>query len=60
MLFSSGRFFAANELKTLLGYVVMNYDVKTQDGGRPKNDKAFGTNIAKTDVDIYFKRRRRD
>jgi cytochrome P450 len=32
-----GRFFAVNELKTMLAHVLLNYDVKLADGKRPEN-----------------------
>lgn len=32
-----GRFFAANELKVLLAYIICNYEFKTSDGKRPAN-----------------------
>ncbi len=35
---SPGRFFAASELRAVLAYIVMNYDLKLEGGGpRPKN-----------------------
>ena len=35
---SPGRFFAANELKAMLAYIVLNYDLKIDgDGPRPAN-----------------------
>lgn len=35
---SPGRFFAANELKAMMAYLIMNYDVKLEDEGmRPEN-----------------------
>lgn len=35
---SPGRFFAANELKSLLAFIVLNYDLKLGgDGQRPRN-----------------------
>lgn len=35
---SPGRFFAANELRAMLAYIVMNYDLKLEgEGPRPKN-----------------------
>ena len=35
---SPGRFFAANELKALLAFMVLNYDFKlAEDGPRPAN-----------------------
>ncbi|KAM5543922.1 hypothetical protein V8D89_002539 [Ganoderma adspersum] len=40
-----GRFFAANELKALLAYIVLNYDLKLGgDGTRPPN-LYYGTNV---------------
>lgn len=35
--YSPGRFFAANELKALLAYIVCNYEFKTVSGSRPAN-----------------------
>ena len=35
---SPGRFFAASELKAMLAYIVVNYDMKiANDGPRPEN-----------------------
>jgi len=34
---SPGRFFAVSELKALLGFTLLTYDVKTKDGKRPKD-----------------------
>jgi hypothetical protein len=40
-----GRFFAATELKAMLGHLVMNYDVKAEvEGVRPPDD-IFGIRI---------------
>ena len=42
---SPGRFFVANELKAMLAYIVLNYDIKLPgDGSRPEN-VCFGLNI---------------
>ncbi|KAL0949829.1 hypothetical protein HGRIS_009864 [Hohenbuehelia grisea] len=38
-----GRFFASNELKTMLAHVVLNYDVKLKDGILPPRQN-FGAN----------------
>ena len=36
--FSPGRFFAVTELKSMLAHVILNYDVKLENGGpRPAN-----------------------
>ena len=34
---SPGRFFAVNEVKSLLAYTLLNYDATTRDGKRPMN-----------------------
>ena len=34
---SPGRFFAANELKILMGYILCNYEFKFENGKRPEN-----------------------
>ena len=36
-LSSPGRFFAAAQLKALLAYIVINYDIKLEGNARPKN-----------------------
>ena len=36
-LSSPGRFFAAAQLKALLAYMVINYDIKLEGNARPKN-----------------------
>ncbi|RDX53553.1 cytochrome P450 [Lentinus brumalis] len=53
-----GRFFAANELKAMLAYVVLNYDLKLPgDGPRPDNF-CFGMNlIPDPKAEILFRRR---
>ncbi|KAM6503707.1 Cytochrome P450 [Amanita muscaria] len=54
-----GRFFVANELKLMLAYAVMNYDVKMADGkGRPGSWK-FGIHRAPDrSAQILFRKRR--
>jgi len=37
-LFSPGRFFTEMELKAILCYLLLNYDLKTEDGSRPPNE----------------------
>ena len=42
---SPGRFFAANELKAMLAFMVVNYDLKLAgDGARPAN-VFFGSSV---------------
>jgi hypothetical protein len=43
--YSPGRFFAANEMKTLLAHILVTYDVKFENEGvRPEN-QCFSTYI---------------
>lgn len=36
--YSPGRFFAVNELKAMMAYILLTYDVKTEvEGVRPEN-----------------------
>lgn len=38
LILSPGRFFAVNELKAMMAYVLLNYDVKLEkEGIRPSN-----------------------
>ena len=39
---STGRFFASNELKTMLAYVLLNYGVKMASGNQRSRDWSFG------------------
>jgi len=41
-----GRFFAANELKAMMAYLVMNYDVKAEEEGVHPPDQVFGSAFA--------------
>ncbi|TFK88883.1 cytochrome P450 [Polyporus arcularius HHB13444] len=54
-----GRFFAANELKAMLAFIVLNYDVKlANDAPRPEN-RCFGPNIIPDPgAEIMFRKRR--
>ena len=53
-----GRFFAVNELKAMMAYVVMNYDVKAEvEGVRPEN-VYFGTRlIPSPTAKVLFRKR---
>ncbi|RPD64698.1 cytochrome P450 [Lentinus tigrinus ALCF2SS1-6] len=54
-----GRFFAANELKAMLAFIVLNYDLKfaNDSAGRPEN-VCFGLNlIPNPSAEILFRRR---
>ena len=55
---SPGRFFAANELKAMLAYIVVNYDLKIGgDGHRPEN-VYFGANVIPSPSgEVMFRKR---
>lgn len=52
-----GRFFAANELKILLAYIVCNYEVKSVDGKRPGNGYHGFTVIPAVSTELLFRER---
>lgn len=55
---SPGRFFAANELKAMFAYTVMNYDVKFEgDIPRPPNVWIGNRVLPNTGVRVLFKKR---
>ncbi|TBU43931.1 cytochrome P450 [Dichomitus squalens] len=54
-----GRFFAAIELKAMLAYIVLNYDLKMSgDGARPPNMYIGPTVLPSMNGKILFRRRR--
>ncbi|TFK91861.1 cytochrome P450 [Polyporus arcularius HHB13444] len=54
-----GRFFAANELKAMLAYIVLNYDLKLPTSGPRPDNLYFSSNVIPPPVaDILFRRRR--
>ena len=56
---SPGRFFAASELKTMLAYILMNYDVKlANDGGRPETLWLGRTALPNPTAEVLFRKRR--
>ena len=52
-IYSPGRFFAANELKAMLAYIVLNYDVKL-----PENEQVSDPLEANQESPILFRRRK--
>ncbi|EGO30935.1 hypothetical protein SERLADRAFT_444508 [Serpula lacrymans var. lacrymans S7.9] len=51
-----GRFFAENELKTMLAHIVVTYDVKLEkEGVRPANSTFFGTNMPNPKAQVMFR-----
>ena len=55
---SPGRFFAANELKALLAYLVLNYDMKLGDDGKRPASIFYGTNVIPSPTgQVLFRKR---
>ena len=55
---SPGRLFAAIQLKTMLAYVLLNYDVKmADDGGRPSNLRMGAEMAPDTTAEVLFRKR---
>lgn len=55
---SPGRFFAANEIKTMLAYTVLRYDMKfAVEGVRPKNQNVFLQTFPAPQVEVLFRDR---
>ncbi|GJJ07761.1 hypothetical protein Clacol_001966 [Clathrus columnatus] len=53
-----GRFFAANELKSMLAYLVLNYDIKMKNEGvRPKNLSVAMSCLPDLSASVMFRRR---
>ncbi|KAL7285069.1 hypothetical protein ACG7TL_000160 [Trametes sanguinea] len=53
-----GRFFAANELKAMLAYIVLNYDLKLGgDGKRPHNVHFGPTIVPNPHAQVLFRKR---
>ncbi|PIL31304.1 cytochrome P450 [Ganoderma sinense ZZ0214-1] len=56
-----GRFFASMELKAVLAYLILHYDMRFEgDGGRPANFNLSFSVIPSQDAVIQFKRRSRN
>ena len=57
-MLSPGRFFAANELKAMLGYIVLNFDLKLEgDGKRPENVHRGPTVVPSPSARVFFRKR---
>ncbi len=55
---SPGRFFAANELKAMLAFIVLNYDLKlANDTPRPANVCFAANLVPDPNAEILFRRR---
>ena len=55
---SPGRFFAANEFKTILAHILLNYDVKIANGGGRPENMWFGRYcLPNTKAEVLFRKR---
>ena len=54
---SPGRFFAVNELKLLLSFVLTRYDIKTENAMRPQNWEFGIRTLPDMSAKILFRRR---
>jgi hypothetical protein len=54
---SPGRFFAVNEMKLMLAFTLLRYDVRTKDGKRPEDMKFVSILIPDMKAEILFKKR---
>lgn len=54
---SPGRFFAVNELKAMMAYIILHYDVKLEEGvSRPENVWIWH-NISPASTKVLFRER---
>lgn len=54
---SPGRFFAINELKTMLAYVLLNYEVNLANGERPEGIWQQAQLFPNPFAEVLFRRR---
>ena len=54
---SPGRFFAVTELKLMLAFTLLRYDVTTKDGKRPEGTKFMNLLLPHMKAEILFKSR---
>ena len=55
---SPGRYFASNELKVILGYIIVNYDLKLGGNGSRPADMHVATGVMPApDGRVVFKKR---
>jgi cytochrome P450 len=52
-----GRFFAAVEIKMMLAYMLMTYDMKLVDGIRPPDIIVMNSPVANPSAEVLFRRR---
>jgi len=55
---SPGRQFAVNEIKLMLAFTILRYDVKTSDGKRPEDFKMNWFLMPNQKAELVFRRRK--
>ena len=55
--YSPGRFFASYELKSIIAFILMNYDMKIRDGKRPADLFVAETVIPDPNGQVMFRKR---
>ena len=55
--YSPGRFFSAVEMKALLAYIVVTYDLKLEEGKKVPSDINFASARIPRDADVLFRKR---
>ncbi len=54
---SPGRFFAVSELKAMLAYVLLTYDIMVPDGNRPQNWEIGIRTLPNMNANVMFRLR---
>ena len=57
---SPGRYYAVHQLKLILAFMLLKYDIKTQNGVRPSNWEFGPRTVPNMTAKILFRRRRSD
>jgi hypothetical protein len=57
LIFSPGREFAINEIKLMLAFVLLRYDLKTKDGKRPSESSIGALTLPNLNAEILFRER---
>lgn len=55
---SPGRFFAVNEIKLILAFTLLRFDIKTKDGMRPPDWRLKWYILPNRTAEILFRRRK--
>ena len=57
--FSPGRFFAANELKSMMAHLVLTYDVSSEEPGKVPASIRYSTSVSPhREAKVLFRKRR--